>query len=689
MARESYFNPALPKWATSDKRELADLLNRLQINKPNQQAVLQSLIAYATKYNTKVVSMEALYQAVQNFAQQNDYKGLKVNVNAIEAIQSVYQVLYKNGFCSVKKNEDGKVNAFVLEEQDLISKEELSEILEKLHSLYQDMETHIPKYFPSTDLLPKVKLSAHTLARVAVSKLSTHKIQELSDGSDLVEILIPNQKSILIAGEMLPKIYNISLTLLNYYLRRPEIGHTSLLLMMKKQFSNFKFKSLPDLIRKDVEDAHYWVSLTTELINISQDRKEILFIQAANLIKYYWIQKNEEEHQIKKRAHLMESILNIVEKNPRPLKRHALLDLYHKSNLFQEYKERDFIQLVGEFLQKFTTSEALDLSPLIFSMEIHEGKEPLYIHRKHLVSLVDQEMGRLGRELRRIFKSHWRDAMLAFEELDEMQEPKAFEKYIENYMAEHAPFYYQLMHNVLLFYNVFQEVAKTMPSIMKRAPIYFNHLNQKGSIPTLKPFSEILGLDREILLKEIKSSLPISYRFPIIRFFLSLFKRLTSRKKRSSFVNSEKSNQTSKVQRSRAKQEQNREQKGQEKAVSGKSLEQNREHYQKIKQELQLYRKKLLRGGDFKALMQEYEKRWNRSLSETAKADNRDLIRGMLHSRLKYMYSPSINQIEQTASDMLATEQVFKKIQDQEAIRMYLILYMTEYLNKKYEKIRS
>ncbi len=670
----SSFRPSLPKWVTLDKLGRADLFNQLQINDINQQAVFESLQNYANKYNTTTISIARLYQEVQKFAEQHDYKNLKVNINALRAIEGVYTILYKKGFCSVKKKEDGKVSALVLEEQDPLSSEELQSIIEKLEAAYKAINSQIPKSFPSRDFLPNLSLSKKTVHSIALDQLSAIKIQELSNESPLIEIFIPNQKSVLISQKLLPQIYKIALIILKYYVRRPEIGRSPLVLKIKKQFPNLaKLKTTVDLIRDDYTEAQYWVTLTTEMIDLAKDKREEVFIQAAFLIKNYWIQKNEEEYRLKKKVRTMESLVHIMEKNTRPLKKSALLDLYHKSSLFQEYKEHEFVQIIGEFLQNFSNADAFDAPPIIFA--IKNNKEPLYIHHIHIINLMDQEIQRLSLVLKNKFKMEWKKILLAFDETLEMTEPRNFEKYIEHYISEQSPFYDRLLHNPLLLHNIFIEISKKTPAVMKRAPLYFNHLNQNSSTPTLKPMSEILSLDREILLKEVKSSLPFSYRFPIFRLLLGFWKKLTARKQKNNSHGSSSLKQKRPVHN--------------ESVSSKKSIvtqEQSVEHRRKIKQNLQIYRKKLLHGGDFKEQLQTYEKRWNRSLSEDAKKDNRLIIRNLINSRLRYIFTPSQEKIEQIASDMLSTEPVLKKIQDQEAIRLYIILYITEYLNKKYSK---
>ncbi len=269
-----------------------------------------------------------------------------------------------------------------------------------------------------------------------------------------------------------------------------------------------------------------------------------------------------------------------------------------------------------------------------------------------------------------------------------MQNVTLFSKYIDDAFHKKDDFSVQILDNPPLLYQLLTFIGSKDQNIMKQVDRFFKYNSNKSGPPIRRQIYEILQLDYERLYREAKSAAPVGGGFSLIDIilnFLHIFSKSMGKAIESQL--NERKNMTKISEQIRQNQELKKAEKKnpvkKETKAIDKKIEKKREV---IKAQFHAFKKELVQNKSTGEMLSFYESKWNRKLSKDAKEDNLRIVKEKIHHRLKFMINPSPAIILKEADDMMKTETIFESLSDTEALKNYIILYMTEYMSQKFNK---
>ncbi len=673
----------VPSWVFYQERQKIELSNDLGIMDKDELALLFAITEYAEKYGTTYLPIQNLYKYIYDYGLRVNNNTLKVEDNIINLIKSVYISLHKKKYCTVE-SKDNKLIALILLDPQILSPEQTRSVINKLKKIYSSSDQDYSVMFPGSDDIPKSGLSGKILNTVSIKEMNNQKIKELEQAGPITKVFMPSNEDIVVPTDELNRLYNRAFQKIKKYMYESNDFSSLISLKLKQAFPNNPNLNSSSGIMKVVEtDPKFAVALSNEILNNTHNNdKERSINQAADILKNMSIMQSEQAQLKTHMEKSMEMMLKIMENYPVAFNRNQLLKLREKHTFLKLYTERDYIDVVNNFIQHYTFSDSVDIPPILIQLKL-EG-ENKYIHREHFFYTFFEKVESIAFELKKEFVTSWEQANYNPDNDRILNDPAVFEKYIDNYFHNKDEYLAQMIDNSKLLYNLFVFVGNKDLNIKKQMDRFFFSPSSSDN-PIKRPTYEILLFDRNKLLKEAYDHSPMSMKFSLIKFIFSLFRGFGKRMEKAIETqmvekkNMPKFSELLQQNKSAPDDQQGKKTSVQEPAKTSIVDEKN----EAIKKSLQNFRDEFTGGKKTDEMLQFFEQHWNHVINNNAREENLKIIKEKIHHRLKFMKNAAPPLIIKETNDMMKTESIFNNIADHDSLKSYIILYMTEYFIQK------
>lgn len=499
----------IPSWVFFEEKHKLEVFNELGLLDQSELAVCFAMTEFADKFQTAYLPLQSLYKHIYEYGLKNNINPLKNEANIVNILKKVYVGLHKKNYCSADRK-DNNIVGLILTNPLELNPEQFQNLLMKIKKDYVLMDADFSMPFPTSELLPQNVTPDKILNTVSINELNEQKIRDCEKGASLTKIVMNNNTSILVPSDELNRLYERCFAKLKFSLANSGDLSSLMVLKMKKQYPNMSnINSSEDFFRFDRE-PQFWAVLASEILNYSEkNEKEKAISQSAEIIKNISIINSE---QLQKKTHdekSLEIVLKIVQSYPVAFTRSQLLQLREKHNYLKLYTERDYIDIVGEFIAKYTAQTSRERPPLIIPLKY--AGEMHYIYVEHFFKIFMEKVDSLTYELKKFFTDKFRDNSAEFANNPVVQEPELFAQYINSQLDRH-PDLISIFENTKLLFSLLVYGGGKDASIAKLMDRFFYPTVGKDDIPQLKTFAEILLINREKLLKEANIRVPFAAR---------------------------------------------------------------------------------------------------------------------------------------------------------------------------------
>ncbi|HRP68073.1 MAG TPA: hypothetical protein PLY93_00880 [Turneriella sp.] len=284
------------------------------------------------------------------------------------------------------------------------------------------------------------------------------------------------------------------------------------------------------LSRTESEAPLYIVNLANRLaayFTIDKDKKGMMtLIQAARIIEAFkgyeaWIEaeKNNKDKLKENALKLASRMADFPELLTRSdIAQKIIRGAVGLENLSSSTPTNEVDALVNLMLADFTVfqAEERELLPMIVKVKISD--EDFYIHREAVLIFFESERKRVRDELLARFRKMWYALMLRNESRSAMEFDEFFAEDVQKYIKNHEPVFSALLVNPQLIVNAFHVVSRH-PINASLQETYFVF----GNRVIFRPLHSLLNLSRREILSRIRSELPFLFRYPFLRWLLSIF----------------------------------------------------------------------------------------------------------------------------------------------------------------------
>lgn len=680
----------LPDWVLCDERQKVEIFNDLGIFDKNELAVFMAITEYAAKYQTSYLPLQNLYRYLYEYGLRINNNALKVEDNIVNLLKKVYFSLHKKNYCTVD-NKDNKIVALILINPKSLSFEQVQNLIIKIKKEFTASDEDLTKPFPMADSIPQSGLSSKFLSVVSIKDLSNQKIKELEQVSQLTKVILPSNPGLIVPSDELNRLYSRAFEKLKKYMLKSRDFSSLIIMKMKQMYpSAANIKNAEDLTRSTDREPQFWAALATEIMNYTQNNeKEKNITQAADIVKHMSIVQSE---QIQKKSHNEKSeeiILKILESYPVMFNKTQIHQLREKHSFLKLYTERDYIEIVNNFIQKYTTPQEKNMPPVIIPLKI--GGDNKFIHREHFFHIFFEKLDTVSFEINKLFSERWSGKSTKAADDPILKNPGAFANYIDDFFHKKDEFLVRVLDNPALLYNLLFYAGNKDSTILKHVDRFFYPPDDNSDIPRRRSIQDILFLDYDKVLKDAKAHMPVSYKVSILRKILQWFKnfgnrmgkavdsQLEEKKKMAKFSQEMIQKQFSRPESDSA-QKSYKEQPVEEKSQDKKKAE---EKMVAVKKQLEAFKIELCGKNDPKQMLTIYEERWNHTLNNDARESNLRLVKEKIHHRIKFLKTATPEAIKYETNNMMNVENILKSIRDKEALRNYIALYMTIYFLQK------
>ena len=282
----------------------------------------------------------------------------------------------------------------------------------------------------------------------------------------------------------------------------------------------------PDKALKTVQKPtdftfHFWTQLSSTIIKEYSQKKDKLaeehgFCQAAYMLGYF----NVHYRGVVQRDRDTETALRQLENNLRkPPYTYTISEIHGFTDkqglpLTKKYGLDDANAYIAEKIKPHEESAL----PEMVRLKTPNDKE-YYLYRDYILNVAIEGVFDSRKEFRDHYVDSWSEAMRANNRVAEMTDDVAFEKDVRTRIKEQKPLLFSLLNYNLLYLtlsevNVPGELAAELKEI----------LDQKEA--RLKPYADILNLQRRKLYADARLLLPFWQAIPLLSGIVHFLKRL-------------------------------------------------------------------------------------------------------------------------------------------------------------------
>ncbi|MBV6494290.1 MAG: hypothetical protein LDLANPLL_02321 [Turneriella sp.] len=284
------------------------------------------------------------------------------------------------------------------------------------------------------------------------------------------------------------------------------------------------------LSRIENETPLYVVNLANRLaayFTIDKEKKGMLtLIQAARLVEGFksydaWLE-SEKNNQNKIKENAMK-IVNRMADFPELLSRNGIIQKVLQGasgleGLKSILNANDTETMVNQMLADYTVFQADERELLPAIIKIRVGDEDFFIHREAVLIFFESERKRVRTELLSRFRKLWYALMLRNASRSSMEFDEFFAEDVAKYVRNHEPILSAFLSNPQLIVNAFHVVSRHAVSSNLQ-----NHYFIFGNRVIFKLVHSLLELDRREIYAQVRSELPFLFRYPFLRWLLSIF----------------------------------------------------------------------------------------------------------------------------------------------------------------------
>ncbi len=413
----------------------------------------------------------------------------------------------------------------------------------------------------------------------------------------------------------------------------------------------------------------FWTHLSNLVLQDFRKKKEKTAedqgcCQSAYIIGYTVFQRKGAAQKEQERAADRKSLETVVRRPPYVFGYDEMYGLRDDKGVsFVSKHAREFISSFLEEKTKAGTGESLPFLVRVHSAAL--GKD-WFIQRDLLVPVFLKKLAEAAEVIREGIINEWVELLRKDQSAKAMKGDQAFSKEIDARVAEDDPFLSALANAPLL------TLARTDTNIAANAA---EEIGRCLSAPgVLRPFSELLSLSRQKLLRDARSYLPFWQTTPVVRGIVKFFRMLFTGRPRPA----------------RAGQPVKEPEAGEEAAAPGArgpaAADRASLAYQKAVQGLRA--QYVPAGKSIDQTLAELAEKWNPLYAPEQKAhlveDVNALVRDYLRPvRRTFHVSPPTPQRIHALAEKLSESRELAKIKKRDVLERYLELYMIKCLEVK------
>lgn len=489
------------------------------------------LSTFAEKTKNPIVSFDSFQVFVKRYADKKVSSVPDLNVyssNTKTVLTADLEELASKGICTLD-----------YQDVDIVSINYPAYLLQALDTLYRDIEKDPTMPFPTTDTFS--------------NRLPDSMVQVINVKNDFVEWLGYEEmsKPIVIRLEFPEGFKNMLLSSKTFFNSLLELALQKIRNYLNDQ-SNFNYiyhklagilsnqeisvqpfledivgkpnKTIETILKPTDFTFRAWTTLGNILIHdikqkASKLADEISLCQATYLIGFYNVRNKGVEQRKKESESNIKQLETALKKAPYYF---TLQEIYNlKGSKGISFSKKIGKDKIHSFLDERTKTDDKDSFPELIRVKT-EKKEEFFINKDSLLVLVLKKIDNLRALVRNGILDEWMSAFREFKKLPEMKNDEKYEIMIAEKVRKGDPLLWALLRFELLF--LLSEEAE-VPSHVKSEIENMIDVKQRA----LHPLPEILKLEREEMLEDVKGRLPIWMTTPILSGIVLFFKRLLSK----------------------------------------------------------------------------------------------------------------------------------------------------------------
>lgn len=393
----------------------------------------------------------------------------------------------------------------------------------------------------------------------------------------------------------------------------------------------------------------YFIRLDFEKIK-DRTPEQINILQSVAICEIYSLYLKELAHDQETKEKALNELKLALSKPPYFYSMDAILKIKDSKGalLYGQYDEEDLKTL----LKKITTESVNSELPSLLVFKVDSGTR-YFIYKEKVYPLIVRLANEAHDVIEKDLTKKWTQALEHYNKLPEMKDNKIFELCLEEEVKNLSPVLYSLLNANFLTLLHFEKDATNND---KRFELFKNG--------HLVSYSELLMIKNSSILTNAKNLLPFWYTIPIISWFISLFSKKSAKNKIIEQQIPETIKKTTVPQKNLSKKE----------AIIQTSKE--------------IVKDLIPEGSTIDRELDSYLKQWNRMLSKEAFQHLTEDVNSLIHDYLKKVIrtisaqSFSLSRVQSLAETLVSTPNM-QKIKEQDALLMYVQLFMLRLLQNE------
>lgn len=388
------------------------------------------------------------------------------------------------------------------------------------------IEGELPKKFP-TYAIEKKQAEQYIIQALENQNLKSPFLYILVFSRDLPSILLPACVPIQVLLETSQKkIIRICKKdeYHDYFLKKLRSSNPSKEITIKNFFSHFIDNATDSFMDvSDGDDYYLWNQLCYYMrqdFEKIQDRtaEDTSVLQAISISEIHSTFLKQKFQTNKRKEEALNELKLQLGKTPYFYSMNQILK-FHDNNgrlLYGQYSEED----LKNTLQQLSTDGQQNELPDLVVFKVASGTK-YYVYKKNAIPLVIRLCNEAHDTIENILVKRWFNALLNYEKLPEMSDPKKFDKCLEEQVEKNSPVLYAMLN--ANFMTLLSLEKNDDISTVGFQPFIDGHL---------RPYSELLLLTSEQVMSKAKMDLPLIYTIPVISWFITFFRSRKKSKKK-------------------------------------------------------------------------------------------------------------------------------------------------------------
>lgn len=500
----------------------------------NPKITHKLLKAFAEKTKNPIINFDSFQVFVKRYADKKVSSIPDLNMyssNTKTVLTADLEDLASRGICLLD-----------YEDVSIVAVQYPAYLLEALDLIYRDIEKDPTIPFPTTDTFSNTLPDSMTqVVNVKNDFVEWIGYEEMSKPI-VIRLEFPEgfKNMLLSSGAFFNSLLELSLQKIRTYLHDQSnfnyIYHKLAGILTNQEVSVQPFledivskpnKTVETILKPTEFTFRAWTTLGNILIHdikqkASKLASEISLCQATYLIGFYNVRNKGVEQKKKETESSMKQLEQALKKSPYFF---SLQEIYNLTGA----KGVSFMKKVGKekihaFLEKRSKSEDKNSFPELIRIKTEKNNE-FFINKDTLLILVLRKLDSMRTEVRNALLGEWMGAFRDFKKLPEMKSDEKYEIDIADRVKKGDPLLWAMLRFELLY--LLAEEADVPGHIKNEIE---NMIDAKER--ALRPLPEILKLEREEMLEDVKGRLPVWMTTPVLSAIVLFLKRLVTSSKK-------------------------------------------------------------------------------------------------------------------------------------------------------------